>query len=66
MCKNIIGRNIYVRSKFSYVHSSHDLCAHLMTCACAHSPTRTHLRENIDEKYFTNVYIQQSKIELSF
>jgi len=26
MCKNIFVGNIYVRSKFSCVHSSHDLC----------------------------------------
>ena len=26
MCKNIFGRNIYVRSKFSCVRSSHGLC----------------------------------------
>jgi len=33
MRKDIFGRNIYVRSKFSWVHSSHDSCA----CAQAHS-----------------------------
>ena len=33
MCKKIVGGNIYVRSKFSCVHLSHDLCA----CARAHS-----------------------------
>jgi len=26
--KNIFGVNIYVRSKYSCVRSSHDLCAH--------------------------------------
>jgi len=33
MCKSIFGRNIYVRSKFSCVHSSHNLCV----CAHVHS-----------------------------
>ena len=27
MCKTIFERNIYVLSKFSCLHSSHDLCA---------------------------------------
>src|SRR6218665_3902612 len=28
LCANILGRNIYVRFKFSSVRSSHNLCAH--------------------------------------
>ena len=28
LCANILGRNIYVRFKFSSMRSSHDLCAH--------------------------------------
>jgi len=41
-CKNIFGRNIYVRSKFFCVHSSHNLCG-----MRAHA----HLRGNIGHGY---------------
>src|SRR6218665_3613489 len=46
MCKNIFGRNIYVRSKFSCVRSSHDLCArthaHISEGTLGRTPNEKH------------------------
>jgi len=50
--RNIFAKNIYVRSKFFCVRSSHDLCA------------RTPLRGNIDcRQESVNTSFQQSKEE---
>jgi len=46
ICANIIGRNIYVRFKFSCVRSSHGLCARAQ---CAQ------LRGNIVDDLFSQV-----------
>src|SRR6218665_48951 len=42
MCKNICGRNIYVRSKFPCVRSSHDLCV----CVRTHAKFRWSIGQN--------------------
>ena len=55
ICANIIGRNIYVRFKFSCVRSSHGLCV----CARAHSLEGT-LSMTSSVKFSLSVLVPQN------
>jgi len=63
MCKNIFGRNIYVRSKFS-------VCACLTVCARARAHahslegTLTKTLSVVEGHYITTMQIQTSKTQL--